>query len=463
MSRGKYQRKSKFRPGWLILIVLLIGVIGGLFAVGHFLDGRGPSGDSNRTTHTTTTTVASTVETTTEATTEPTTIPTTVETEPYITATASIGVSGDILLHTGLHASAKNGKEYDFSDMLKFVEEYYNRYDFMVANLEVPLAGADKGYSGYPLFNAPDAIATDLKEAGMDMLLTANNHTIDKGHDGLIRTQKVIAEAGLQALGTQMNAEDPDYIVQDINGIYVGMVCYTYETGDTSDGRKTLNGNPVPKESTNLVSSFNPKQLDEFYAEVTSDLAAMKESGAEMTMVFIHWGNEYELKQNKTQSTIAQKLCELGVDVIVGGHPHVIQPFETLVSTTGHVTYCIYSVGNALSNQNRNSLSSTPNSEYTEDGMIFGVTFEKWNDGTVNIQEITILPTWVNVHQGNGKKLYYIMPLDIELESWDNFDTKNLSYTYGSYKRTLSIVGAGLNKYREAASLQPLPMEKEKS
>ena len=462
MARGKYQRKSKFGPGWLIAIVLLLLLIAGLMA-GIYFSKEGAPDDNTVGTTQGGSAASTTTEPTTEATTEPTTIPTTVETEPYITSTASVGVSGDILLHTGLHASAKSGSEYDFSDMFRFIEEYYNRYDFMIANLEVPLAGKDKGYSGFPFFNSPDAIATDLKEAGMDMVLTANNHTIDKGHDGLIRTQEVLSEAGLQYLGTQMSEEAPDYIVQDINGIYVGMVCYTYETGDTKDGRKTLNGNPVPAKSTDLVTSFNPKQLDDFYAEVEQTLEAMKNAGAEVTMLFIHWGNEYELKQNKTQSTIAQQLCELGVDVIVGGHPHVIQPFETLVSSTGHETYCIYSVGNALSNQNRNSLSNTDNSEYTEDGMIFGVTFEKWNDGTVNIQEITILPTWVNVFQGSSKRLYYIMPLDIELESWEDFDVKNLKYTYGSYKRTLSIVGAGLNEYREAANLQPLPLEKEKN
>jgi poly-gamma-glutamate synthesis protein (capsule biosynthesis protein) len=440
----------------MVLLLLIVGLLAGIY----FSQGSEPA-DSTTGTTLASTTVSTTAEPTTEATTEPTTIP--VETEPYITATASVGVSGDILLHTGLHASAKNGSEYDFSDMFKFIEEYYNRYDFMVANLEVPLAGKDKGYSGYPLFNSPDAIATDMKEAGMDMVLTANNHAIDKGHDGLIRTQEVLTEAGLQYLGTQMSEDAPDYIVQDINGIQVGMVCYTYETGDTKEGLKTLNGNVVPKKSTDLVTSFNPKQLDEFYAEVVETLHQMRDAGAEVTMLFIHWGNEYELKQNKTQTAIAQQLCELGVDVIVGGHPHVIQPFEVLVSSTGHETYCIYSVGNALSNQNRNSLPNTANSEYTEDGMIFGVTFEKWNDGTVNIQEITIMPTWVNVYQGASKRLYYIMPLDIELESWNDFDAKNLNYTYGSYRRTLSIVGPGLNAYREAANLQPLPLEKEKN
>ena len=219
MARGKYERRSKFGPVWLVTIILLLLLVVGLLAGIYFSQGSDPADDPTGASQT----ISTTAEPTTEATTEPTTIPTTVETEPYVTATASIGVSGDFLLHTGLHASAKNGSEYDFSDMLKFIEEYYNRYDFMIANLEVPLAGADKGYSGYPLFNSPDAIATDLKEAGMDMVLTANNHTIDKGHDGLIRTQEVLKEAGLQYLGTQMNAEDVDYIVQDINGIQVGM------------------------------------------------------------------------------------------------------------------------------------------------------------------------------------------------------------------------------------------------
>ena len=462
MARGKYQRKPSFSPSWLIMIMLLLAIIAGLLAAIYFAKENTPADEVTGTTIVTTT-KESTADPTTEEATEPTEETVPEETEPYITSTASVGVSGDILLHTPLHTSAKNGSEYDFSDMFKFIEEYYKRYDFMIANLEVPLAGADKGYSGYPLFNSPDAIATDLKEAGVDMVLTANNHTIDKGYGGLIHTQEVLMDADMQYLGTQMNPTDLDYIVQNINGIRVGMMCYTYETGDTKDGRKTLNGNSVPKNATDLVTSFNYNQLGEFYAEVEQTLAAMKDAGADVTMIFIHWGNEYELKQNKTQSTIAQQLCELGVDVIVGGHPHVIQPFDTLVSSTGHETYCIYSVGNALSNQNRNSMSSTKNCTYTEDGMIFGVTFEKWSDGSVNIQEITILPTWVNVYQGADKRLYYIMPLDMELESWEEFGVKNLNYTYGSYKRTLSIVGAGLNEYREAANLQPLPLEKEKS
>ena len=459
MARGKYQKKSKFSSSLLVIIVLLLVVAAGIMAAIYLTKDGGLFDSANTTTQATT--VATTAEPTTVATTEPTTIPTTVVTEPYITSTASIGVTGDMLLHIGLHASAKDGDTYDFSDMFRFIEEYYKRYDFMVANLEVPLAGAERGYSGYPRFNSPDSFATDLKEAGVDMVLTANNHCVDKDKSGLLRTQDVVTEAGLLYLGTKKAADDPNYVIHDINGIRVGMMCYTYETNTDNKNQKAINGIPLSQELGALINSFNHRRAENLYAEVEQSMAEMKESGVDVTMMFIHWGDEYYIAQNGTQTRLAQGLCELGIDVIVGGHPHVVQPFDTLTSSTGHTTYCIYSVGNAISNQNRNSLD-TNNAIYTEDGMIFGVTFEKWNDGTVNIQDINILPTWVNVYQGESKRLYYIMPLDIELESWEDFGVKNLSNTYGSYKRTLSIVGPGLNAFREANGLAPLPMEKEK-
>jgi len=457
MAHGKHQRKSKFSPSLLIIITLLMVMIAGLLAAVYLNKYDGPTEDPTVTTQSTTT------ETTAEPTTEPTTIPTTVETEPYITSTASIGVTGDMLLHPPLHASAKTGDTYDFSDMFRFIQNYYKRYDFMIANQEVPLAGAERGYSGYPLFNSPDAFATDLAEAGVDMVLTGNNHAVDMGKAGLLRTQDVVTDAGLLYLGTKKTADDPNYVIHEINGIRVGMMCYTYETYSEIPGQKEINGIPISKELGALVCSFNHDSTQTLFPDVEQSMAEMKEAGVDVTMMFIHWGQEYEIWQNGTQKFIAQGLCDLGVDVIVGGHPHVVQPFDTLTSSTGHTTYCIYSIGNAISSQNRYSLADSWQSIHTEDGMIFGVTFEKWNDGTVNIQDIHILPTWVNAYQGEDKQLYYIMPLDTELESWEDFGVENLNETYDSYKRTLAIVGPGLNEYREAAGLQPQPLEKEKN
>ena len=461
MARGKFQKKPTFRLAPILIILIAIALV--IFFMIRILEdpARTPTGPEE-TIPPITTTVPQETETeppTTEPPTEPTTEP---PTEPFIVSTASVGVTGDILIHSPVYNAAYQGSGvYDFRSMFTYIAEYYESFDYMIANLEVTLSGADIGYSSYPLFNCPDAIADALVNAGVDMALTANNHTYDKGHKGLIRTQEVLTEKGLDHLGTRTSEELPFYTIQDINGIQVGMVCYTYETGNTSDGRKTLNGIPVDKADGNLISSFNPYDLGEFYEDVENVLAAMEENGAEATMLFIHWGNEYQTKQTTDQTLIAQKLAELGVDVLVGGHPHVIQPFDTIVTESGHTMYCIYSLGNALSNQRRTNIESAPNG-HTEDSMIFSVTFEKWNDGSVKIQEIDILPIWVSKGWDNAKgNEYYIIPLDLENSNWEDFDISDTDYLYGSYKRTMQIVGNGLNEARESLGLPTKPLTAE--
>ena len=381
--------------------------------------------------------------------------------EPHIVSSASIGVTGDILMHGPvLNAALKGSGEYDFNNNYEYIKAYYEKYDFMVANLEVTLGGKDAGnYRGYPTFNSPDTVIDALKNAGVDMLLTANNHTYDTGYNGMLRTQSVIKEKGLLHLGTREDNLTSPYIVQDINGVKVGMVCYTYETDKREDGRKSLNGITVSADAGPLISSFNYDELDVFYQEIESTLKAMETEGAKTNIVFIHWGNEYQLSPNDTQKAIAQKLCELGVDVIVGGHPHVIQPFETLTSSTGHKTHCIYSIGNAVSNQNRNTLSDIRNSKYTEDGMIFGIKYNLWNDGSVEISEISILPTWVNKESKNTGLEYNIIPLDTTVGAWNCYDVGNVSRTYESYSRTMSLVGEGLNATRLALGLDKVALE----
>lgn len=384
---------------------------------------------------------------------------TTGPTQPYVVSTASVGVTGDVLMHGPVINAAATNNTYDFAENYEYISEYYRQYDFMVANLEVTLGGPEAGaYKGYPTFNCPDTVIDALKNAGVDMILTANNHSYDTGYKGFMRTQQVIREKGLPHLGTIESTDDKFYTVQDINGIKVGMVCYTYETGKTSDGRKSLNGIALSAEASKLVSSFDYKNLNLFYDDVQRTLDNMANDGAEVNMVYIHWGDEYQLKPNATQKAIAQQLCELGVDVIVGGHPHVIQPFETLTSTTGEKTYCIYSLGNAISNQTRDTLKdTTANAKYTEDGMIFGVEFQKWNDGTVEISEISILPTWVN-KEWKDKQVYNIIPLDTAIAVWDCYDVGLESRTYESYDRTMSIVAEGLNACREELGLTTVPL-----
>ena len=453
MAQGRYEnrrrRKRSGGNGIIILLAVLLLVLASMLLIKSCSsDDADPTGSGVNTD--TTGTTAATPAATTES---------TGPTEPYIVSTASVGVTGDILMHGPVINAAATGGGYDFTDNYQYITDYYQQYDFMIANLEVTLGGPEAGkYQGYPTFNCPDDVVDALKNAGVDMILTANNHTYDTGFKGMMRTQQVISEKGLLHLGTRETTDTSAYTVQDINGIKVGMVCYTYETGKTSDGRKTLNGIALSSEASALVSSFDYNDLPGFYSEVEATLQAMETEGAEATMVYIHWGDEYQLKPNNTQKTIAQQLCELGVDVIVGGHPHVIQPFDTLTSSTGHETYCIYSVGNAISNQTRDTLAdTTSNARYTEDGMIFGVAFEKWNDGTVNISEISILPTWVN-KEWKDKQVYNIIPLDTAVPVWNCYDVGNEKRTYESYSRTMSLVGEGLNTCREDLGLPTAPL-----
>ena len=464
MATGTYppRRRKRRRPDtsvfWFILfnILLLAGLVF-LILWGFDLmpgnDATEPSAtmDSFQTDGTTLPS-----ETTTPPTTEPP------PTEPHVTSTASIGVTGDIMGHMPVINAGWTGTGYDFNSVFAYVKPYYEKYDLMIANLEVNLGGPEGGpYQGYPTFNCPDDMAVALKNAGVDMVLTANNHTYDIGHKGFMRTQQVLEDLGIDHLGTVSSTETPLYQVRDINGIKVGMVCYTYETGDPSNPRKQLNGIGVDLEDTPLVGSFNYNDLDGFYTELQQAMDAMEAEGAEATMVYLHWGDEYVLKPNNRQVTIATQLCEMGVDVIVGGHPHVIEPFEMLTSSTGHKTYCIYSTGNAISNQRKDTVSNlTVNSNYTEDGMIFNVVFEKWTDGTVKVGEIDILPTWVNKEFKNGKNNYTIIPLDVTLDSWDGFDVGIVANTYNSYARTMSIVGDGLNACRESLELPAVPLTK---
>lgn len=380
--------------------------------------------------------------------------------EPYVVGTASIGSTGDLLMHMPLIKAAKQSDgTYDFSSIFSEAKPYFEQFDLMTANLEVTLAGDGRAYSGYPSFNCPDTIVDGAAAGGVDMLLTANNHTYDTGFNGMLRTMQVLKERSMPFIGTRETAEDKLYIVKDINGVKIGMVCYTYST-TTSAGRKALNGNVLKAEAGPLVSTFDYSRLDEFYAEARQVIADMKADGADATMIYVHWGDEYDLTANDREKNMAQEICNMGYDVIVGGHPHVVQPMDTLIGESGNQTVCLYSMGNAVSNQRRQYMDYIK-SGHTEDGTIFGVTFQKYSDGRVVISDLTVIPTWVDMKTVNGKRQYRIVPLDINrIDEWEDM-VDNLDKAKASYNRTMKLVGEGLNAYRTANGMSEVPTETE--
>lgn len=457
--RGKYARQTKKSKLPVILLVFLLMAVCVLGACALFADDAAPPAADNP------------VETTqipTETLTEPLTEPAPTETEPPPTTepapviyTATVGAMGDLLMHKPLFDSQYSAEvyqsgEYNFDSIFKYIQEDVSALDYAVVNLETTLAGKGNGYpySGYPSFNCPDDLVDSVKTTGFDMMLTANNHSYDTNIKGYKRTLEVVHNAGLASLGTYNSADESKWKVENISGVNIGMLCYTYATDVTSDGRPILNGGNAIKEK-DICNYFTYDKLDKFYAEVETSLAEMKEAGADATMMFIHWGEEYQLTENSYQQKMAQKLCDLGIDVIVGGHPHVVQPIELLESTVdaNHKTICLYSTGNAVSNQRQGAISAIKTA-HTEDGILFSVTFEKIEGGNTRVSGVQIIPTWVNMFMnGRDRREYNILPLHRNsVDTWqEDFELSDEAYTKAkkSFDRTMAIVGKGLQQIQD--------------
>ncbi len=389
---------------------------------------------------------------TTQPTTQaPTPEPTPEPTEPPVVkeSTATVGVTGDILFHDWVIKSGKKDDgTYNYDHIHRWWKDYVQGVDFAVANLEVTLCGSDNGYEykGYPCFNSPDAAAEALKNAGFDMALTANNHSYDTRNVGFMRTQQVLDQIGLKRIGTRLTEDTPNFTVEEINGIKIGMINYTYATSIEDSGKVYLNGIPLTLEDSNLVNAFSYSRLEAFYTKLSGELEQMKQQGAEVTVLYIHWGDEYQTTQNSTQSAMAQRLCDLGVDVIVGNHAHVPQPVELLTNSADETqkTLCIYSTGNAVSNIYETSKFP----KNTEDGMLFSFTFAKYTDGTVLLESADVLPTWVDrTDETTWDPMFLVLPLDKDVADWQTameLSDSTLEECRRSYDRTMGIVGPGL-------------------
>lgn len=382
----------------------------------------------------------------------PTTLPPEPTQPPIVKEqTVRLTATGDMLMHMSVVNSVRSGTDYDFYSLFRYLTPYVQQADLAFCNLETTLAGLDNGYSysNYPCFNTPDVLIRDLREVGFDTILTANNHSYDTRSVGFHRTQQVIRDYGLSILGTRETEDDPVFSVVEQGGIRMGLVCYTYEYDDpdTDPTRKYLNGIPVSVADTPLVNSFHYYRLEKFYSEVSEILQQMRQQDVDTIVFFIHWGDEYSIRKNTRQSAIAQELCDLGVDVIIGGHAHVVQPMELFTSTIdeSHKTVCLYSMGNTISNQRRDNMNLKTG--HTEDGMLFSLNYARYSDGSVILESVEILPTWVRKQLIDDNPVYTVLPLDKTLEDWKtafSLSDTHLALAEGSYERTMKIVGDGL-------------------
>ena len=379
-----------------------------------------------------------------------------------VVATATIGAMGDVILHDRvIEGGKKSNGIYNFDNIFTHITETVTAVDYSIINMEGTLAGDGNGYDykGYPRFNAPDAIVDAVKAAGFDMMLTANNHSYDTGTVGFTRTQQTIANRGLDYIGTRLNEVLPNYLVRDINGIKVGMSCYTFDTGTNADGSKSLNSIAMTVEDSKLINTFNLWTPDDLYAKLGPEIQAMRETGAECIVLFIHWGDEYKTTPSDRQHTMAQTLCDMGVDVIVGSHPHVVQPVELLTSADGHTTLCLYSLGNAVSNIRTEDGFGA----HTEDGIFFTFNLVKYTDGTVLVERAQALPTWVNRHVSadTGREVFAILPLtqDTDWQTGYSLSNTGMENAAASLGRTQEIVSDCLNAVNTSLARQKAQLE----
>lgn len=374
--------------------------------------------------------------------------------------TASVLTGGDIIMHDPLLTSNYYVKEdgtFDYNNIFKYMKGHYHAADLTILNLESTIS--DGNYKGYPRFRAPSAIATALAQNGTDICQLANNHIYDNYDAGFNMTINAVETNGMQYMGVRKSASEKTYMIREINGIKVGFFNYVFNTGAKEGKDISINSIPVNNATAPLINTFNYGNTQKLYDEIQTGLSEMKEAGVDYTIAYIHWGVEYETIENARQQKIAQELCELGIDALIGGHPHVIQPVDLLTNAAGdHQMLCAYSLGNHLSNQYRERMVTTKPTGHTEDGLMVNLVLEKDDNGIVSLVKADFIPTWVyrtpnEPDEGNPE--FFIMPLDNPDKLLKDVDLPELSKDVEeSLKRTKEIIGIGVEKVQNALPLR---------
>jgi poly-gamma-glutamate capsule biosynthesis protein CapA/YwtB (metallophosphatase superfamily) len=301
----------------------------------------------------------------------------------------SLIFAGDIMGHGPQFRAAWDSvnDRYNYKPCFQFVKPFIESVDVAIANLEVNFGG--KPYSGYPTFSSPDELAREIQNTGFDILGMANNHCYDKGKEGFERTISLLDSLRITHLGTYINSSvrDSSYpLIIEKNGFRIALFNYTYST------------NGLKPDTPSVVNYLRKEQI-------RKDVVKADSIGVDFKIMFIHWGMEYENQPNGEQKKLAQYMAKIGIDIVIGSHPHVVQTFETLYPDSADSTRVVpvfYSLGNFISNQR---------DRYRDGGAIFYVNVEKHD--SINTFKYNYLPYWVYKGEIQGKYQYYVIPVDL--------------------------------------------------
>ncbi|WP_404429359.1 CapA family protein [Sutcliffiella horikoshii] len=281
----------------------------------------------------------------------------------------TLGATGDILLHSRLYKTAKKLIGYNFDSKMNAAKPLFDSVDLSIVNQESIIAGKELGLSSFPKFNSPVEIGDTLKRFGVDIVNIANNHALDKGPEGILKSITNLEKRGLPYVGAYKSQEDKDTLrIIEKNGLKICFLSYTRGT----------NGIQMPKDQQYLVSKYDPSKLK----KVTDLMRKIKkESIADVIIASVHFGKEYHLFPSAEQKEVSASLADAGADVILGHHPHVLQPPEWIYTSRGTKSIAAYSLGNFFSGQfglyRQIGAFFTVNIEKKEDSKIINITNPK--------------------------------------------------------------------------------------
>lgn len=352
--------------------------------------------------------------------------------------TAAIGFAGDILMmETQINNAKQADGSYDFTGSFLPVRDLFMQADMMCVNFEGALAGEEAGYSKprptapppteadptpkapFQSFNSPDSLADNLFALGVDYVCTANNHSLDRGYEGLLATAACLRRAGMMQGGTYVSEEDRfTPRIMEVNGIKVGII----------SAAQGLNGNDgkIPSEAR----SFAVTRLTKNEELLQKEFTLCREQGAEFIIAFVHWGVEFETEENSTQKKQTEMLVSMGADAIIGSHPHVVQPIRFVEAERDGKPIrvpVVYSLGNFISNM---SNSSRPTTQY---GMFLRLCLVKELTGEVRCDAVEYIPVYTFKQKlTDGRTLHQAVPcyedpsLAVTAEAMDEDDIKDL-------------------------------------
>ncbi len=343
------------------------------------------------------------------------------EKEEIKTSKLSLVMVGDALLHSSVYNDAYKNGVYDFSSQLEYIKPIIQKYDLAFYNQESILGGTSIGLSDYPTFNSPQEFGDAMVDAGFNLVSLANNHTLDRGEKAVLNSCEYWKTKDVLTAGSYTSFEEANEIkIKEKNGIKYTLLSYTYGT----------NGIPVPSGKEYLVNLYSDEKAKE-------DIEKVKDK-VDIILVSMHWGTEYQTEPTEEQKRQANYLSSLGVDIIIGTHPHIIEPITYI-----NDTLVIYSLGNFISAQSTNNDYNTMVELMTSVDII---KEEKDGEVTIKLDNLNNELLYNYYQKGSRWTNFKVIP----------FSQMNASYN-SDYQRLYNKYSEVVKMYDKNIEVNPLP------